>query len=117
MCPDGGGGDELLDSSDRTLGGGAGVWPHAGTPGHRGGVRESGVKGRARFRFMVMLGGGSDILGVVVVPCGGSSTRPELTGRVEQGAAQVLQQAQARQRSWSGRASRGMPGPGRPRPR
>ena len=44
---------------------------------------------------MMMLGGGADILGMVVVPCGGSSARPELTGRVEQGAAQVLQQAQA----------------------
>jgi hypothetical protein len=56
---------------------------------------ESGVKGRARFRFMVMLGGGSDIPGAVVVPCGGNSAWPELAGRVEQGAAQVLQQPEA----------------------
>ena len=44
---------------------------------------------------MVMLGGGSDILGAVVVPCGGDSAWPELAGRVEQGAAQILQQPES----------------------
>jgi hypothetical protein len=41
---------------------------------------------------MVMLGGGADILGVLVVPGGGDGAWPELAGRVKQGAAQVLQQ-------------------------
>jgi hypothetical protein len=41
---------------------------------------------------MVMLGGGADILGAVAVPGGGYGAWPELAGRVEQGAAQVLQQ-------------------------
>src|SRR5262252_2229598 len=41
---------------------------------------------------MVMLGGGADILGAVVVPGGGDGAWPELAGRVEQGAAQVLEQ-------------------------
>src|SRR5689334_19893388 len=39
-----------------------------------------------------MLGGSADILGVVVVPGRGDGAWPELAGRVEQGAAQVLQQ-------------------------
>ena len=51
--------------------------------------------GRARFRFMVMLGGGADILGAVVVPGDGDGSWPELAWRVEQRAAQVLQQADA----------------------
>src|SRR5205814_141216 len=42
---------------------------------------------------MVMLGGGTDVLGAVVVP-GGDGAWPELAGRVEQGAAQVLRQPQ-----------------------
>ena len=41
---------------------------------------------------MVMLGGGADIFGAVVVPGGGYGVWPELAGRVEQRAAQVLQQ-------------------------
>src|SRR5689334_5082088 len=44
---------------------------------------------------MVMLGGGADILGAFVVRGGCDGARPELAGRVEQGPAQVLQQAQA----------------------
>ena len=44
---------------------------------------------------MVMLGGGTDILGAVVVLAGGDGAWPELAGRVEQRAAQVLQQPQA----------------------
>ena len=44
---------------------------------------------------MVMLGGGADILGALVVPGGGDGAWPELAGRVEQRAAQVLQQPQA----------------------
>jgi hypothetical protein len=44
---------------------------------------------------MVMLGGGADILGAFVVPCGGCGAWPEVAGRVEQRAAQVLQQPQA----------------------
>src|SRR6266699_4842491 len=44
---------------------------------------------------MVMLGGGTDILGTVVVPGGGDGAWPELAGRVEQRAAQVLQQPEA----------------------
>jgi len=56
---------------------------------------ESGVKGTGAFRFMVMLGGGADILGAFVVPGGGCGAWPELAGRVEQRAAQVLQQPQA----------------------
>src|SRR5439155_17068809 len=41
---------------------------------------------------MVMLGGGADIPGVLVFPGGGDGAWPELAGRIEQGAAQVLQQ-------------------------
>jgi len=41
---------------------------------------------------MMMLGGGADILGAVVVSGGGDGAWPELAGRVEQRAAQVLQQ-------------------------
>ena len=41
---------------------------------------------------MVMLGDSTDILGAVVVPGGGYGAWPELAGRIEQGAAQVLQQ-------------------------
>jgi hypothetical protein len=41
------------------------------------------------------LSGGCDILGTVVIPGGGYGSWPELAGRVEQGAAQVLEQAQA----------------------
>src|SRR6266699_3617097 len=41
---------------------------------------------------MVMLGDGADIPGTVVVPGDGCGTWPELAGRVEQRAAQVLQQ-------------------------
>ena len=44
---------------------------------------------------MVMLSGSGDILGAVVVPGGGYGAWPELAGRVEQRAAQVLEQAQA----------------------
>src|ERR1700750_3183467 len=44
---------------------------------------------------MVMLSGGCDILGAVVVPDGCDGAWPELAGRVEQGAAQVLQQPEA----------------------
>jgi hypothetical protein len=44
---------------------------------------------------MVMLGGGADIFGALVVPRGGYGAWPELAGRVEQGAAQVLEQPQA----------------------
>src|SRR2546430_17739049 len=44
---------------------------------------------------MVMLGDSTDISGTVVVPCGGNSAWPELAGRVEQRAAQVLQQPEA----------------------
>jgi hypothetical protein len=40
---------------------------------------------------MVMLSDGSDILGAVV-PCGGYGVCPELAGRFQQGAEQVLQQ-------------------------
>jgi len=42
-----------------------------------------------------MLGDGTDILGGVSVFDGGYCAWPELAGRVEQGAAQVLQEAQA----------------------
>ena len=42
---------------------------------------------------MVMLSDGADILGALVVPGGGSW--PELAGRVQQRAAQVLQQPEA----------------------
>ena len=45
---------------------------------------ESGVKGRARFQFMVMLGDGADIPGTVVVPGRGYGACPELAGRFEQ---------------------------------
>jgi hypothetical protein len=45
---------------------------------------ESGVKGRARFQFMVMLGDGADILGTVVVPGRGYGACPELAGRFGQ---------------------------------
>ena len=38
------------------------------------------------------LGDGGDILGTVVIPGCGERAWPELTGRVEQGAAQVLQE-------------------------
>jgi len=58
------------------------------------GMVASGIrckKGRARFRFVVMLGDSSDILRAVVVLGGGCGARPELAGRVEQRAAQVLQ--------------------------
>ena len=41
---------------------------------------------------MVMLGDSTDISGTVVVPGGGDGAWPELAGRVEQRAAQVLQQ-------------------------
>ena len=44
---------------------------------------------------MVMLGGSADILGALVGPRGGYGARPELAGRVEQRAAQVLQQPEA----------------------
>ena len=44
---------------------------------------------------MVTLSGSGDILGAVVVPGGGYGARPELAGRIEQRAAQVLQQPQA----------------------
>jgi len=44
---------------------------------------------------MVMLSGSADILGTVVVPGGGCGAWPELAGWFEQGAAQVLEQAQA----------------------
>src|SRR6516162_9064530 len=44
---------------------------------------------------MVMLGGGADILEVLVVPGGGYGAWPELAGRVEQRAAQVLQQPES----------------------
>jgi hypothetical protein len=44
---------------------------------------------------MVMLSGSADIPGAVVVPGGGYGARPELARRFEQGAAQVLKQAQA----------------------
>src|SRR5437762_3294415 len=44
---------------------------------------------------MVMLSGSGDILGAVVVPGGGYGAWPELAGRVEQRAAQVLEQPQA----------------------
>jgi hypothetical protein len=43
---------------------------------------------------MVMLGDGPDILVTVVVLCGGDGAWPELAGRVEQRAAQILQQPQ-----------------------
>ena len=43
---------------------------------------------------MVMLGGGADILGAVVVPGGGDGAWPELAWRVEQGAAQILEEAE-----------------------
>ena len=56
---------------------------------------ESGVKGRARFRFMVTLGDGADILGAAVVLSDSDGVWPELAWRVEHGAAQVLEQAQA----------------------
>ena len=42
-----------------------------------------------------MLSGSADILGTVVVPGGGCGAWPELAGWFEQGAAQVLEQAQA----------------------
>ena len=44
---------------------------------------------------MVMLSGSGYILGAIVVPGGGNGAWPELAGRFEQGAAQVLEQAQA----------------------
>jgi hypothetical protein len=44
---------------------------------------------------MGMLGGGADILGAFAGPCGGYGARPELAGRLEQRAAQVLQQPEA----------------------
>ena len=44
---------------------------------------------------MVMLGDGTDILGTFVVLSGGDGAWPQLAGRVEQRAAQVLQQAEA----------------------
>ena len=44
---------------------------------------------------MVMLSGGCDILGAVVVPGGGDGAWPQLAGRFEQRAAQVLEQPQA----------------------
>jgi hypothetical protein len=50
--------------------------------------------GRARFRFMVMLGDGADILGVFVVAAA-ITVWPEVAGRFGQRAAQALQQAQA----------------------
>src|SRR5262249_22706904 len=50
---------------------------------------------RAGSEGMMMSGGGADILRAVVVPGGGDDAWPELAGRFEQRAAQVLQQAQA----------------------
>src|SRR5215467_13237809 len=44
---------------------------------------------------MVMLGGGADILGAVVVPGRGDGAWPELARRVEQRAAQVLEQPES----------------------
>ena len=44
---------------------------------------------------MVILGGGTDILRAVIIAAGGDGAWPELAGRFEQRAAQVLQQAQA----------------------
>jgi hypothetical protein len=44
---------------------------------------------------MVMLGDSTDIPGAVVVPGGGDGAWPELAGRVQQRAAQVLQQPEA----------------------
>jgi hypothetical protein len=63
--------------------------------GLRGRRPESGVrvvKGRARFQLMAASGGGTDVLGTLVVPGRGDGACPELAGRVEQAAAQVLQQ-------------------------
>ena len=44
---------------------------------------------------MVMLGDCTDILWAFVVPCGGYGAWPELAGRVEERAAQVLQLPEA----------------------
>jgi hypothetical protein len=44
---------------------------------------------------MAMLGDGSDILRLVVIVAGGDGVWPELAGRFEQRAAQVLQEAEA----------------------
>src|SRR5437868_14201060 len=43
---------------------------------------------------MVMLGGGTDILGTFVVPGGGYGARPELAGRFEQRPAQILEETE-----------------------
>ena len=56
----------------------------AGGPGRRfagvGGVRNPVSRGRARFRFMVMSGGGADILGAFAVLGGGCGAGPAAGG-------------------------------------
>ena len=45
--------------------------------------------------FMIRLGDGTDSFRVVCGLAGGDGARPELAGRFEQGAAQILQQPQS----------------------
>jgi hypothetical protein len=72
----------------------------------RGWRPESGVKSDGRGSgLMVMLGGGTDILGAVVVPGGGDGARPQLAGWFEVRATQVLEQPE-------GVASHGQAAPG-----
>jgi hypothetical protein len=65
---------------------------------------------------MVMSGGGADILGEAVVPGDGCGAWPQLAGRVEQGPAQVLKEAQSFAGHGQAAPAAGRRGPARPRP-
>src|SRR5205823_10357747 len=90
------------DWRDRDRPSRSGRGPGAARTSYRKGLDElaqvaSGIRCKRDGRgsgFMVILGDGTDIFGAVVVPGGGCFAWLELAGRVEEGAAQVLEVAE-----------------------